>query len=241
MGPLILFQTGPADPEVGLRHGDYGRQFAEALDLPDLQVHDATSDAPLPHPSEMAGVVITGSAAMVTDRLPWSERLAEWLRAAVPHGVPVFGVCYGHQLLAHAFGGTVDWNPDGPHLAADAVTWDPIAGHDPVMAKLAPVQFYDHSQQVTRLPEGAVVLATTPGVSAAAFRLGPSAWGVQFHPEWSPAIYRDVLRGGAGTPALRGADPETAPLPSVWPGRAALLAFRAYAERRALDGDARAV
>ncbi|WP_438612278.1 glutamine amidotransferase-related protein, partial [Klebsiella variicola] len=47
------------------------------------------------------------SPAMVTERLPWSEEAAEWLRQAMAIKLPLFGVCYGHQLLAYALGGEV--------------------------------------------------------------------------------------------------------------------------------------
>ncbi|MEZ4555438.1 MAG: gamma-glutamyl-gamma-aminobutyrate hydrolase family protein [Caldilineaceae bacterium] len=50
---------------------------------------------------------MTGSHSMVTDRAAWSERSADWLRAVVAAEWPVLGICFGHQLLAHAWGGVV--------------------------------------------------------------------------------------------------------------------------------------
>jgi GMP synthase (glutamine-hydrolysing) len=60
---------------------------------------------PLPAPDNATIAVITGSWDMVTERLPWSEMTAAWIREAMAIEMPLFGVCYGHQLMAHALGG----------------------------------------------------------------------------------------------------------------------------------------
>ena len=53
---------------------------------------------------------------MVSEREPWSERAAEWLREVAQRGIPLLGICYGHQLLAHALGGRVGANPQGREI-----------------------------------------------------------------------------------------------------------------------------
>lgn len=50
---------------------------------------------------------------MVTDQEPWSEKTAAWIRNAMAMEMPLFGVCYGHQLMAHALGGRVEYHPQG--------------------------------------------------------------------------------------------------------------------------------
>src|SRR5690606_40927594 len=118
MTKLLIIQTGSTGSDtVRATVGDYDRMFLTALDLGAgaAEVCRVFRDEPLPDPGGIAGAVVTGSPAMVTDRLPWSERTAEWLRRAVAQGTPVLGVCYGHQLLAHALGGVVAANPRGPN------------------------------------------------------------------------------------------------------------------------------
>ena len=56
---------------------------------------------------KMAGVVVLGSGASVYDALDWQDTLKEWLLEPMALGVPILGICYGHQLLAHMAGGKV--------------------------------------------------------------------------------------------------------------------------------------
>src|SRR5690606_27402387 len=134
----------------------------------------------LPGRDGFAGVLVTGSAAMVTERLDWSERAAGWLREAAHAGVPVFGICYGHQLLAHALGGEVGDNPNGREMGTVAIDLLPDAASDPLFAGL-PASFpaqATHLQSVLRAPEGATVLARSVHDACHAFRWGDTAWGV---------------------------------------------------------------
>jgi GMP synthase (glutamine-hydrolysing) len=67
-------------------------------------------EKPLPAPDNATIAGDTGSWDMVTERLPWSEMTAAWIREAMAIEMPLFGVCYGHQLMAHALG-VVDYHP----------------------------------------------------------------------------------------------------------------------------------
>lgn len=150
---------------------------------------------------DIAGVVITGSPAMVTDRQPWSEAVARWLvfELAEKHAdVPLLGICYGHQLIAHAFGGRVGWNPRGREIGTVEIRATTHAVDDPLFGGLSfPFAAHaTHLQSALELPPGAVHLAASDLEPHHAFRLGARVWGVQFHPEFSAGImqaYIDVL------------------------------------------------
>ena len=200
---LWILKTGDALPSLRAVHGDFEDWIAHGLAQPNhlpaplsVRTLDARTDAPWPAMETVAGVVVTGSPAMVTDREPWSERAAAWLAQLVAAQVPVLGLCYGHQLLAHALGGEVARHPGGLEIGTVAIRQLPAAAGDALFADL-PIEFAAHvvhEQSVRHLPPGAVALAANAHEAHHAFRVGPSAWGVQFHPEFSDAVMRDFVQ-----------------------------------------------
>lgn len=186
---FLIVQTGR--PVASMRrHGGFPHwiRVAAGLSRASAEVVDVEAGEvlPSPSPSRHAGVLVTGSAAMVTERRDWSERSADWLREAVHAGTPVFGICYGHQLLAHALGGEVGDNPAGREMGTVQVALHAAARDDALFAGLPPriKAQATHLQTVLRAPPGAVVLAHSEQDDCHAFRWGRHAWGVQFHPEF---------------------------------------------------------
>ncbi len=199
MKRLLIVKTGSTHPEIAADRGDFEDWIAAGLGVQpvQLQVVDPRSGAILPNPVEVAGAVVTGSHSMVTDREPWSEQTAEWLRLAVDAELPVLGICYGHQLLAHALGGEVDYHPVGIELGTVTVELDAQAVQGDALFHALPAQFGGqaaHRQHVRRLPPGAVRLAGNACEPHQAFRAGRQAWGVQFHPEFSAAATAAYVR-----------------------------------------------
>lgn len=195
---LLIIQTGAAAPEVLARYGDFPEWFRRGLGLTPAQIATVRVDAggELPAPDETSGAVITGSAAMVSERLDWSERTASWLRQAVAADVPLLGVCYGHQLLAHALGGRVDYNPRGREIGTWEVERLPSSADDLLIGAL-PQRFLAHAthlQTVMQPPPGAVVLARSALDDCQVIRFAPRAWGMQFHPEFGMREMRGYLR-----------------------------------------------
>jgi len=118
------------------------------------------------------------------------------LREAAHAGLPLFGICYGHQLIAHALGGEVGPNEVGREMGTVRVHLHPEAQGDPLFAGL-PDAFAaqaTHLQSVLRPPAGATVLAHNDHDACHAFRWGEAAWGVQFHPEFSAGHMRGYIR-----------------------------------------------
>lgn len=210
--PFLILQTGTPVAPMRRRGGfPHWIRVAAGLRRDEVLEVDVENGARLPSFKPFAGIIITGSGAMVSDRLPWSEASADWLRAAILAGKPAFGICYGHQLIAHALGGTVANNPAGREMGTVEATPTPDAAHDALFADVPPafpVQM-THLQTVLTPPAGAQILATTVLDACAALRFADAAWGVQFHPEFSARHMHGYLR--ARSPALiaEGRDPST--------------------------------
>jgi len=198
---FLILATGNALDPVRRRIGDFPHWFRVAMRLPRdaVDVVDAQKARSLPEPRDYAGTVVTGSGAMVTDREHWSEAAATWLKHTVHDGRPVLGVCYGHQLLAHAFGGKVDWNPRGREMGTVWITTTNNATTDPLLGPCAPGfrAQATHLQTVLTPPQGASVLARSELDDCHAMRIGEHAWGLQFHPEFSTRAMHDYIAARA--------------------------------------------
>lgn len=147
----------------------------------------------LPNTTDFDGILVSGAHEMVSDRHGWSEDTAAYLKTAVECETPILGICYGHQLLAHAMGGVVDNHPKGPEIGTVEISLTDNAKDDPIFGKF-PKTFtahVTHTQSVLTLPAGAVVLAENSYEPYHAFRIGKCAWGVQFHPEYDSIISRE--------------------------------------------------
>jgi GMP synthase (glutamine-hydrolysing) len=207
---LLVIKTGAALPELVERRKDFDTWIATGTGVPaaDVQVVSVYQDEPLPDVRSVKGVVVSGSPAMVTDRAPWSERTAAWLRDAVRREVPTLGICYGHQLLAHALGGEVGYNPRGRNIGNIDVELERDARGDRLFGVFeGPLQVaVSHRQCVLRLPPGSTLLASTTLDPHHAFRAGTCAWGVQFHPEFDAGITRGYIEAKRAELAAEGYD-----------------------------------
>ncbi|HAH12717.1 MAG TPA: glutamine amidotransferase, partial [Pantoea agglomerans] len=157
--PLALIQLEVPPANVVSEIGEQPRWFIDALNLqPDeyLIVRPHLGEA-LPAFDQISGAILSGSWAMVTDHAEWSERSAVWIRAAMDHGLPLLGVCYGHQLMAYALGGEVADNPNGWERGLLPINCMPEAQRDPLLKKL-PQDFsvwLSHRQSVISAPQQA--------------------------------------------------------------------------------------
>lgn len=217
---LWILKTGSTLPALRAQQGDFEDWIEAGLGPADRPVHviqaEAAGSAGFSWPdwSHIAGIVITGSHAMVTDDLPWMQASAEWLRAALGHRIPVLGICFGHQLLAKALGGVVGPNPRGLELGTVAIQATPAAQDDPLWRGLPPAFAANvvHYQSVLQPPPGAVVLAHNAHDPVHAFRVGADCWGVQFHPEFNAQAMRGYIEHLQPAPAQAAATPDAAAL-----------------------------
>lgn len=198
---LLIMKTGNTIPDLRARGEDFEDWFIAGCGLPAGRVNVSSLflGEPLPDLAETAGVIITGSPAYITDLEPWNDIAASYLREAIEREIPVLGVCYGHQLLAWAFGGEVDFHPQGREMGSVEIELTAAGQGDRLLGQL-PVRFMaqvSHQQSVLSLPAEAVRLAQNDFDPNHAFRLGDSAWGVQFHPEFNAEITAAYIRARA--------------------------------------------
>ncbi len=147
-----------------------------------------------PLPAGLAGysalVVLGGGMNAYQDEVAgWLPELRALLAEAVRSELPTLGVCLGAQLLAVATGGRVS-QAETPEYGSQLIAKRPAAATDPLFRELpiTPDVLQWHVDEVSELPPGAVLLASSPVCEVQAFRVGRLAWGIQFHIETTPEI-----------------------------------------------------
>lgn len=141
----------------------------------------------LPDPADFDGYVLSGSEKGVYDAAPWMDGLRQFLLAARDAGKPLFGVCFGHQIMADVFGGKAE-KVGGQEVGVRSFALDgaPARGH------------VWHQDQVTKVPPGARVIGAADYCPVAALAYDFPALSVQFHPEYSAAYVSTFLGRSRG-------------------------------------------
>jgi GMP synthase-like glutamine amidotransferase len=168
----------------------------------ELAVHMFPKEGTLPEPAGFDHAVLLGANFSVYSGGPDADWIAEelaWLRRADEAGVPVFGICFGAQALAAAFGGRVE------PAARKEVGWTIVDTLDPALIPAGPwLEF--HGDQCYPPPRARLLARSALGVQA--FALGRHL-AVQFHPEVDAAQLRSWLDAGGRADAERaGVDPD---------------------------------
>jgi len=194
MKSFIIIKTGSTLPTLRQRLGDFEDWIIRALGSSNavITVVNIMAGEALPSVDTISGVIITGSPAMVTDKAAWMQRLVIWIPQVLERSIPLLGICFGHQLLAEAMGGHADYHPKGREIGTVSIQLTPEGKQDRLLGAL-PDNFLahtTHAQTVIKLPPNALRLAENSFEIHHAFRLGDSAWGMQFHPEFSADIMR---------------------------------------------------
>ncbi len=191
-----ILQTGQA-PESLRRLGDYPDLFKRLLAGRGFRFETYHVEAGVFPPAVDAadGWLITGSRHGVYEPHPWIAPLESFIREARAAGVPMAGICFGHQIMAQALGGRVEKYSGG--WAVGTFTYD-FEG-EPLTLNAW------HQDQVIEPPPEARVLATHPFCRYAA--LGYGTWGVslQAHPEFDHAFLAGLIetRGRGVVPEER--------------------------------------
>ena len=180
-----ILETGLVPDALRDENGTYPAMFERLLDGHEFTFrtwHAVDMDLP-PDVHAADGWLITGSRHGAYEDHAFIAPLETLIRDACAARVPVVGICFGHQIMAQAMGGRVekfaggwsvgptDYDFDGETLTLNA--W--------------------HQDQVTRVPEGARVVATSAFCQTAALLYGDRMFSVQAHPEFGPGFVRGLI------------------------------------------------
>lgn len=191
---IILIKAGATFDNVAERYGDFEEWIINGLGCSkeNVRVIDSRTCLSLPEIRECKSVVISGSRSHVTENLDWVNALSAWIPLIMDAGIPMLGICFGHQLLAHALGGMVGFNDKGREIGTVDIKVN-NSGKNDILLRSLPLTFkanVSHKQSVLALPKGAVRLAYNGHDANHAFRIGKCAWGLQFHPEFDSSVMR---------------------------------------------------
>jgi GMP synthase-like glutamine amidotransferase len=184
---LAILEAGTPPPPLIEAHGRYPAMFERLLGVEATSYDVAAGELP-PDVGRHGAYLITGSSAGVYEDLPWIPKLATFLRAAKGRAKLV-GICFGHQIMAEAFGGRVEKSAKGWGIGLHGY---PIVRHETWMDDVPLVSApASHQDQVVQPPPNAELIASSVFTPYAGFSWhDQQALSFQFHPEMSPAFAR---------------------------------------------------
>lgn len=177
--------TGHAPETLQPRYGDYDAFFARLLDGHGFRFsHWNVVDMEFPTgPSECDGWLLSGSRHGVYESHPFIAPLEGFVRACHAARRQMVGICFGHQIMAQAFGGRVEKFAGGWTVGRQAYRLGGTTYHLNAW----------HQDQVVDVPPGAALLGTSDRCAIAALSYGPFAMSVQPHPEFDDTVFAEFL------------------------------------------------
>lgn len=150
-----------------------------------LKIVSMENNQGLPPLSEYRGIIVLGGPMNVyeVEKYPFLLKEEAYLKQALKRKIPVIGICLGAQLLAKASGAEVK-KAEKEEIGWYNIGLESEAEDDSLFKGLdKELRVFQWHQDTFELPEGGVLLARGESCKNQAFRIGNSAWGLQFHPE----------------------------------------------------------
>ncbi|MBT2130792.1 type 1 glutamine amidotransferase [Aliiroseovarius lamellibrachiae] len=189
-----ILQAGHSPDELRETVGDYGEMFTRLLGGHgfDFEIFSVVDGIFPPDLGAADGWLITGSKYGAYEDHDWIPPLEQLVRDIRDKGQPLVGVCFGHQIIAQALGGKVEKFDGGWSVGRQEYDFG-----DEKMALNA-----WHQDQVTVLPEGAEVIASTDFCANAALVYGDQILTIQPHPEFTSELVAGLIehRGRGNVP-----------------------------------------
>eukprot|EP00913_Durusdinium_trenchii_P005953 g5565.t1 len=159
------------------------RDHAFKLDIRRVDIPQAEGGDPVPQDlDDLHGLLVLGGAQSVDQNHVWMRQEHELIRRAHDAGLPVVGICLGAQLIAQALGGKVE-KMDSPEVGFKKVRVLQPAQTETMLAGVPweSMQYLSHQWQITELPAGAQLLASSDACRTQCFRAGHRTFAFQFH------------------------------------------------------------
>lgn len=194
---IAILETGVPPAGLDSTYGTYADMFSRLLASEGRAFKVfKTLNGELPEQTQsLKGVVITGSPSGVYESDPWIVALIDWLKA-LDAQIPVVGICFGHQIMAQAWGGHVEKSHKGWGVGLHEYEvhahdlWAELAGTTGVKIACA----VTHQDQVVKKPDTAVVLAGSDFTPhGALYYTDRKAISFQCHPEFCEDFASDLL------------------------------------------------
>lgn len=184
--------------------GDYTRLFEELLSFSgqsrDHQLIPVDARAGLPNSvHDYDAYLITGSYAGVYEEHAWIRSLTAFIAEAHESSIPLVGICFGHQALAHALGGRAAKAQTGRQLGVVSTKLSRSLLRESHWMDISEDEIdivYMHQDQVVELPPGARNFAWTDRCPYAGFTIGSTVFALQGHPEFSRALAKRLIEDG---------------------------------------------
>ncbi|MBT3437044.1 MAG: amidotransferase [Oceanospirillaceae bacterium] len=193
---ICILHIGFANPAVTSKHQPSPVRFQNLLGpfMPETrwQVINCVEDALPTDTSLFDGYLITGGKYSVFEDLPWQYQLFDFIRSVHANKVPLAGICYGHQAIAHALGGEVERFIGGWGVGINQLQTTQL----PKWMQPQPAQLdllAMHQDQVTQLPPHCDVFLSSDFCPISGFYQAHRLFAIQQHPEFTPELCQDLI------------------------------------------------
>jgi len=193
IGLLVCDHVRPEFLGISGDNDDMFRSLFADHDEVEVVAYDVVNGELPGDPSEADAWMTTGSRYSVNDDDPWIRNLEEFVRTVADAGIPFVGICFGHQLIAKALGGSVVKSDRGWGVGVQEVEISEDLGWGTSVRVLTSYQ-----DQVDSLPPGGKILGWNDHCPVSVMGVGTTMLGIQGHPEFETAYSEALMESRRG-------------------------------------------
>lgn len=192
---LGILKADIVKKELSPQFGEYPDMFENILHQADSELELVVYDVQKGHYpqdiNEVDAYLITGSAASVYEDKQWIKDLMNFVKMLHKQKKKLIGVCFGHQLIAHALGGKTEASPKGWNIGVQEIPLTE-AGKKFTNSSNNFLLIHSHKDQVVQSAPGTTILAGTEFCPNAMFSIGDHIFSIQGHPEFQKEYARQL-------------------------------------------------